>query len=116
MNIETNLTPREEEITRLVVYGASKKEVANRLYISVRTVETTIRNVYEKLAISKVAELCVWWFESKHNISKTHNPLIAMCMLFLVVCSEGNKIFRAIRRPNNETVAYRSKRRNDTEI
>lgn len=116
MNIETNLTPREEEITRLVVYGASKKEVASRLYISVRTVETTIHNVYEKLSISKVTELCVWWFENKHNISKAHNPLIAICFLFLVVCSEGNKIFRTIRRPVNETVVCRSKRRNDTEI
>lgn len=38
------LTKRESEVTRLIAWGATKKEVAQKLFISERTVENHARN------------------------------------------------------------------------
>jgi len=42
---------------RLLADGLSSKEIAARLNISVRTVETHRRNIYRKLKLRSVAEL-----------------------------------------------------------
>ena len=46
-----NLTPREQEILRLVAKGYRTKEVAEALAISSLTVESHLRNVYDKLHV-----------------------------------------------------------------
>ncbi len=51
------LTARELEIARLAASGASNKEIAERLVLSVRTVENKLHAVYSKLGVSKRAEL-----------------------------------------------------------
>jgi non-specific serine/threonine protein kinase len=43
------LSPRETEVLRLLVDGASNREIAERLVLSTRTVETHIANIYAKL-------------------------------------------------------------------
>jgi DNA-binding NarL/FixJ family response regulator len=48
---EEELTPREEEILRLIAKGYRTKEVAEDLKISSQTVETHLRNVYDKLHV-----------------------------------------------------------------
>ena len=63
------LTKRESEIAELFAWGASKKDIANRLYISERTVENHTRNIYDKTGCSKVNELSAWWFCTKFHIS-----------------------------------------------
>jgi DNA-binding CsgD family transcriptional regulator len=45
------LTARELEVVRLVAAGASNKEVAARLGLSVRTVERHLSNIYAKLEV-----------------------------------------------------------------
>ena len=62
MRAEAGLTQRETQIAELLAWGAAKKEVADRLSISPRTVENTARNIYSKIGIQKATELCVWWF------------------------------------------------------
>lgn len=42
------LTPRESEVASLIAGGASYKETASRLSISIKTVKTHIAHVYEK--------------------------------------------------------------------
>lgn len=53
MRLKAELTRREGEVAELLAWGASKKEVAERLFISARTVENTARNIYAKIGIQK---------------------------------------------------------------
>jgi DNA-binding NarL/FixJ family response regulator len=51
------LTVREKEIFALLADGLTPKEIANRLCISPKTVETHKYNIMEKLEVSTVAQL-----------------------------------------------------------
>jgi len=51
------LTKRETEIVRLVADGYKNREVAEKLQISVKTVETHRANIMNKLALRNLAEL-----------------------------------------------------------
>jgi len=56
----SRLTPREQEIVRLVADGKTNKEIATVLNISVRTVETHRSNIMEKLGIHSVSDLILY--------------------------------------------------------
>ncbi|MGH3884700.1 MAG: helix-turn-helix domain-containing protein, partial [Pseudonocardiaceae bacterium] len=51
------LTTREDEVASLVVQGMKNQAIAERLVLSVRTVEAHLANAYAKLGISSRAEL-----------------------------------------------------------
>ncbi|MCW4458333.1 LuxR family transcriptional regulator [Microbacterium sp. MPKO10] len=53
----TPLTPREREVTELVVHGLSNASVAERLGVSVRTIEVHLGRVFRKLAVRSRSEL-----------------------------------------------------------
>jgi DNA-binding NarL/FixJ family response regulator len=48
-NREQQLTPRELEVLRLIAGGATNHEIANKLFVSVRTVERHITHIYGKI-------------------------------------------------------------------
>lgn len=52
-----SLTPRERDVTSLLVAGATSKEVASDLGLSVRTVEGHRRRVLSKLHVTSAAQL-----------------------------------------------------------
>lgn len=54
------LTPREKEVLRQIARGYSYKQVARRLSISVKTVETHVSAVLRKLQLSNRHELARW--------------------------------------------------------
>jgi DNA-binding NarL/FixJ family response regulator len=54
------LTPREREVLRLIARGYSYKEVATRLSLSVKTVETHVSSVLRKLQLSSRHQLTTW--------------------------------------------------------
>lgn len=51
------LTPREQEIMRLLADGVSVKEIAEKLFISPRTVENHRANIMNKLNLNSIIEL-----------------------------------------------------------
>ena len=54
------LTVREREVLRLIARGYAYKEVAARLHLSVKTIETHVSAVLRKLQLSSRHELTVW--------------------------------------------------------
>jgi DNA-binding CsgD family transcriptional regulator len=52
-----DLTAQEQHIARLVATGATSKEVAARLFLSPRTVDAHLRNVYRKMGINSRRQL-----------------------------------------------------------
>ena len=59
------LTPREREVLRLIARGYAYKEVARRLNLSVKTVETHVSSVLRKLQLSSRHELTRWATERR---------------------------------------------------
>ncbi len=55
--VATELTAQESQVAALVRQGLSNKEVAARLFVSPRTVDFHLRNVFAKLGISSRTEL-----------------------------------------------------------
>jgi len=53
----TNLSTRENEIARLVAHGLSNDEVAKKLHISVETVKSHLKHIFQKLNVSNRTEL-----------------------------------------------------------
>lgn len=53
------LTEREQAVLRLLCEGCSNKQIAQKLFISVRTVEGRLNNIYSKLGVHSRAEAIV---------------------------------------------------------
>jgi|GEM_PF-183529 len=64
------LTPREEQVLRLIVDGLRTKKMAEMLTISPRTVEAHRSNIMQKLGAESLADLVRIWMFSR---TKTYN-------------------------------------------
>jgi DNA-binding CsgD family transcriptional regulator len=53
----SQLTPQELQIARFVAQGMSNKQVAAQLFLSPRTIDSHLRNIFSKLAISSRTQL-----------------------------------------------------------
>ena len=61
----TDLTPRERDVARLVGAGATNRQIAESLFVSERTVEVHVGNIFGKLDLSSRAQLVRWLFENE---------------------------------------------------
>jgi two-component system response regulator NreC len=59
------LTEREKEIMHLVVDGLSNNEIADKLFISVRTVETHKSRILQKLDLKSTVDLVKFAIKNK---------------------------------------------------
>ena len=57
------LTPREREVVNLIARGYSYRETASRLNISVKTLESHMGNIFEKLSVASRHELAALAYE-----------------------------------------------------
>ncbi len=60
----------------MIAWGYSKKEIANWLHVSVRTIENHTRTIFKKINVSKSNELSAKWFCDKYGIPLTDKPVI----------------------------------------
>lgn len=58
------LTKRETEIIKLIRAGHTNQEIAEKLYLSIYTVETHRKNIMQKLGLSKPSELIKFILEN----------------------------------------------------
>jgi DNA-binding CsgD family transcriptional regulator len=66
-NALTPLSERELELLRLVATGASNKEIADKLFISVNTVKVHLRNIYGKIGATSRTEATLWAIQAGHQ-------------------------------------------------
>jgi len=64
LNQGTALTPRESEIVPLVSEGLSNRAIAERLFLSERTVETHVRHVLAKIGGSSRTDIVAWAYST----------------------------------------------------
>jgi two-component system response regulator NreC len=62
---EDDLTDRERQILRLIALGYTNQEIAEQLYLSVRTIEAHRRHILDKLRLSTRAELVRYALEQR---------------------------------------------------
>lgn len=59
------LSPREQEVMRLIARGYTYRETASELFLSVKTIETHVSSVLRKLQLSNRNELSRWASERR---------------------------------------------------
>ena len=57
------LSPREQEVVRLLATGVSNDEIARRLYLSPNTVKTHVKAVLAKLGLPDRIHVVIWAYE-----------------------------------------------------
>jgi non-specific serine/threonine protein kinase len=57
---QPRLTRREQDVAALVAQGMSNGQIAASLIISVRTVETHVQHIMDKLGCSTRAQIAAW--------------------------------------------------------
>ena len=66
------LTPREVEVLYLIADGMSNREMAERLYLSTRTVERHVANIYNKIDVNNRVDAAA--FATKHALTPPDSP------------------------------------------
>jgi DNA-binding CsgD family transcriptional regulator len=54
------LTPREQEVARLVAQGLTNREIAERLVLSPRTIESHVERIMNRLGVGSRTEIAAW--------------------------------------------------------
>ena len=62
---QSALTARELEVARLVAQGMTNRQVADRLYLSVRTVDVHVDHILTKLGFNSRTQLARWAYETQ---------------------------------------------------
>ena len=66
ISVDMPLTTREKEVLELIVKEFSNQEMADKLFISLRTVDAHKRNLLEKTGAKNIAGLVV--YAINHNL------------------------------------------------
>lgn len=85
MNKLDLLSKREKEIAELFAWGASKKEVADHLFISEHTVANHAQSIFEKTGCTKVNELSALWFCNTFNIPFSLSPFVRRVATIIIL-------------------------------
>ena len=64
--LHDDLTKREKEILLLIAQGNSNQEIANALFITLKTVKTHVSNILAKLDVDDRTQAAIYAF--KHHL------------------------------------------------
>jgi len=73
-----NLTRREKEVASLVALGLTNREIATRLFISERTVESHVEQIRGKLGFSSRVQVAAWVAAQEHRIGDAEHSAPAV--------------------------------------
>jgi DNA-binding CsgD family transcriptional regulator len=62
-----NLSPREQEVAALVAQGLSNRQVADRLVLSPRTIESHVERIMNRLGVNSRAQIAAWVAKSRDS-------------------------------------------------
>jgi len=122
MTERTILTNRENQVVELIALGKAQKEVADALKISRATVDVILKNAKAKLGIQKAAEVSVWYFVNKYDITLNLSPVakaiisLSFLTIMLVSIVDGlhpERSFRSACSSARTSVRARSSRRSE---
>ena len=71
--IKEGLSNREAEVADLVIQGLSNKDVANRLFVTEKTVKFHLTNIYKKMNVKSRAQLIVWCLPNMSFVESDRN-------------------------------------------
>ncbi|TMG29156.1 MAG: LuxR family transcriptional regulator, partial [Chloroflexi bacterium] len=60
------LSRREREVAQLVARGLSNREIAQRLYLSERTVDNHVHRILDKLGFDSRVQIATWLARNEH--------------------------------------------------
>lgn len=89
--MKERLTPRQHEIAELLAWGASAKEIALILNLSVNTVIRHTKTAKKKLGISKTTEISAYIFCTDYNVSVQFDKIgnirkiMSMCVFLVLI-------------------------------
>lgn len=66
--LPVDLTQREVDVLHLLADGMSNHDIAQSLFLSVRTVEAHLRSLYRKLNVSSRTEAALWAVRNGHAL------------------------------------------------
>lgn len=69
-----DLTARELEIVQLVLAGKTNKEIASEVFISKKTVEFHLYNIYEKTGLRTRLRVGLWALQQGLPVKTSINP------------------------------------------
>lgn len=60
VSVNVSLTKREKEILKHIALGKTNEEIATKLHISILTVKTHVRNIYNKIKVPNRIQAIFW--------------------------------------------------------
>jgi DNA-binding NarL/FixJ family response regulator len=70
----SDLTPREVEILRLILAGHTNRAIASKIFISEKTVEFHLDNIYKKIGVRTRLMAGIWAMQQGIEIESRKLP------------------------------------------
>ncbi|MFG2682007.1 ATP-binding protein [Streptomyces sp. NPDC048392] len=74
------LSRREQDVAALVVEGLTNRQIAARIHVSVRTVETHIRHIRTTLGLRSRAHIAAWAAQQQTDVPKAPVPATTVAL------------------------------------
>src|SRR5438094_1371526 len=66
VGVTADLSKREREVAQLVARGLSNREIAERLYLSERTIDNHVHHILDKLGFDSRVQVATWLTKNEH--------------------------------------------------